>query len=183
MPEAATAGWSLFFYLRLNLTATANRVDMKIAMKIVGGADWEAKVRALAAALSPAQLARLWQMLLKGLEDASRAPDPIAAAEMTIVRLCAAAGLPPPEDAARLLAAPSGPPASSRPPTTESRQDAGAPGGPVINSFEDVVQLIADNRDIDLEIAVERYIRLTSFNEQTEAGLRRAMQSLRQQGI
>jgi DNA polymerase-3 subunit gamma/tau len=131
--------------------------------RIVGGADWEAKIRALAESLSPAQLARLWQMLLKGLEDVARAPDPIAAAEMALVRLCAAAGLPPPEDAARLLAGAIAQPASSRPPPGEGRQDAGGTSGPVINAFEDVVRLIADNRDIELEIAVERFVRLTSF--------------------
>src|SRR5262249_20162260 len=71
--------------------------------KLIGGADWEAKIRGLAAALSPGQLSLIWQMLLKALEDCARAPDQIAAAEMALVRLCAAAGLPPPEDAARLL--------------------------------------------------------------------------------
>jgi len=45
--------------------------------RLIGGQDWEARVRGLAASLSPAQLSRLWQMLLKALEEAGRAPDPI----------------------------------------------------------------------------------------------------------
>ena len=61
------------------------------------------RVRGLAEQLSPSQLSRLWQMLLKALEEAGKAPDPIAAVEMAMVRLCAAQSLPPPEDAARLL--------------------------------------------------------------------------------
>ena len=130
--------------------------------RIVGGADWAAKLRGIAAATSPAQLARLWQMLLKALEETIRAPEPIAAAEMALVRLCAAATLPPPEEIARMLrgAGPSGPPASSRQP--ESRQDAGGPGV-TINSFDDVIALIETQRDVDLQIAVERYVRLSSF--------------------
>jgi DNA polymerase-3 subunit gamma/tau len=131
---------------------------------IVGGADWEAKIRGLAAALSPAQLSRLWQMLLKALEDAARAPDPIAAAEMAVVRLCAASTLPPPEDAARLLREPGGGNASGPP---GADRGASAPAGdaanPVLNSFEDVVALIARERAISLEIDVERYVRLSSF--------------------
>jgi DNA polymerase-3 subunit gamma/tau len=71
--------------------------------RIFGGADWVARVRGLAEKLSPAQLSRIWQMLLKALEETGKAPDPIAAVEMAMVRLCAAQSLPPPEDAARLL--------------------------------------------------------------------------------
>jgi len=71
--------------------------------RLLGGADWVTRVRGLAERLSPAQLSRIWQMLLKALEEASKAPDPIAAVEMAMVRLCAAQSLPPPEDAARLL--------------------------------------------------------------------------------
>ena len=71
--------------------------------RIIGGADWVGRIRTLAVQLSPAQLSRLWQMLLKALEETGKAPDPIAAVEMAIVRLCAAQSLPPPEEAARLL--------------------------------------------------------------------------------
>ncbi len=129
--------------------------------RIVGGADWAAKLRRIAAATSPAQLSRMWQMLLKALEETIRAPEPIAAAEMALVRLCAAASLPPPEEIARMLRGSDG---------TASLQ-ARKPGGPeglrpetpTINSFEDVFALIETQRDIDLQIAVERYVRLSSF--------------------
>jgi DNA polymerase-3 subunit gamma/tau len=129
--------------------------------RIVGGADWTARVRGLAEKLSPAQLSRLWQMLLKALEEAGRAPDPIAAVEMAMVRLCAAQSLPPPEDAARLLRD-GGPPASSRQenPKDDGRQDA---GGPKLKAFSDVMALVSAARDIDLEITLERHMRVTRF--------------------
>jgi len=53
--------------------------------------------------LSIAQLTRLWKILLVGLDDVRRAPDPLTAAEMTLLRLGSAASLPSPEDAAKLL--------------------------------------------------------------------------------
>jgi DNA polymerase III subunit gamma/tau len=129
--------------------------------RIIGGADWEAKIRGLGAALSPAQLSRMWQMLLKALEDAARAPDPIAAAEMAIVRLCAAAGLPPPEEAARMLRGEASEQTASA--RGEGRQESGSSNGATINSFEEVVALIAEQRAVDLELQVERYVRLSSF--------------------
>jgi DNA polymerase-3 subunit gamma/tau len=120
------------------------------------------RVRTLAAALSPAQLSRLWQMLLRALEEAGKAPDPMAAVEMAMVRLCAAQSLPPPEDAARLLRrdGASGPQAASPQEKQESRQDS---GGPKLKSFEDVVALVAEERDVELEVALERHMRVTRF--------------------
>ncbi|NWG52346.1 MAG: DNA polymerase III subunit gamma/tau [Hydrogenophilaceae bacterium] len=128
--------------------------------RLIGGGDWTARIRALGARLSPAQLSRLWQMLLKALEETSRAPDPIASAEMAMVRLCAAAGLPPPEEAARLLreGAAGGPPACP-PQATEGKQE----GAPSLQSFEDVVALVAARRDVDLEVALERFVRIRTF--------------------
>ncbi|MEE8223113.1 MAG: DNA polymerase III subunit gamma/tau, partial [Alphaproteobacteria bacterium] len=52
--------------------------------------------RALAEGLSMASLARTWQMLLKGLGEVQNAPQPMAAAEMVLVRIAYAAGLPSP---------------------------------------------------------------------------------------
>ncbi|MEM9723972.1 MAG: DNA polymerase III subunit gamma/tau [Pseudomonadota bacterium] len=44
-------------------------------------------------------LARLWQMLLKALEETQRAPAPLAAAEMAVIRMCHVSELPSPEEA------------------------------------------------------------------------------------
>ncbi|MDX2233833.1 MAG: DNA polymerase III subunit gamma/tau [Hyphomonadaceae bacterium] len=125
--------------------------------RIVGGQDWAQRLRAIAGATSPATLSRLWQMLLKALEETARAPEPIAAAEMALVRLCAAASLPPPEEIARMLrGGPGMPSAPQRPPGSP---DPARPETPTINAFEDVLALIEAHRDIDLQIAVERYVR------------------------
>jgi DNA polymerase III subunit gamma/tau len=59
--------------------------------------------RALAEALSMPELARAWQMLLKGLEDVRLAPSPLLATEMVLVRLAYAAELPPPAELARRI--------------------------------------------------------------------------------
>jgi DNA polymerase-3 subunit gamma/tau len=56
---------------------------------------------ALAQQLGWGTIHRLWQMLLKGLEDVDAAPDPREAAEMALLRLIHAADLP---DPAALLA-------------------------------------------------------------------------------
>ncbi len=52
-------------------------------------ADW-------AAALTPGQLHRLWQLLLKGHDEVRGAPDPLVAAEMALLRCLHAANLPDP---------------------------------------------------------------------------------------
>lgn len=127
--------------------------------RIVGGADWEARIRDVAGQLSPAQAARIWQLALRALEETGRAPDPLAAAEMAVVRLCAAMGLPSPEDAARLLRAPA-PPEQSAQPREASRLDE---PGSSLKSFQDVLAVLAQRRDIALEIAVERCVRLAEF--------------------
>lgn len=48
-------------------------------------------------------LTRMWQMLLKALEEVSLAPNPMMAAEMAIIRLTYVAELPSPEELVRKL--------------------------------------------------------------------------------
>ncbi len=50
----------------------------------------------MAAALTWGTIHRLWQMLLKGLQDVDVAPDPREAAEMALLRLIHAADMPDP---------------------------------------------------------------------------------------
>jgi DNA polymerase-3 subunit gamma/tau len=61
---------------------------------------WGAKVTP---ELSVPVLARLWQMLLKGLAEVQAAPQPLAAAEMVLIRLMHAANMPDPADLVRRL--------------------------------------------------------------------------------
>jgi DNA polymerase-3 subunit gamma/tau len=57
----------------------------------------------LGSKLSMPMLARLWQMLLKGIEEAGKAPNPLAAAEMVLIRIAHTADLPPPDEIIRAL--------------------------------------------------------------------------------
>jgi len=57
----------------------------------------------MATALTMPVLTRAWQMLLKGLEEVRFAPSPLAAAEMVLVRMTYASGLPTPGDMIRQL--------------------------------------------------------------------------------
>jgi len=60
----------------------------------------------LAEKLALPVLARVWQMLLKGLEEVQAAPSPIQAMEMVLVRLAYVADLPAPAELVRSLDAP-----------------------------------------------------------------------------
>jgi DNA polymerase III subunit gamma/tau len=64
-----------------------------------------ARPRALALAqkLGFPVLARLWQMLLKGIEEVQTAPSPLQAAEMVLVRLAYVADLPAPGELVKQL--------------------------------------------------------------------------------
>ncbi|WP_417495516.1 DNA polymerase III subunit gamma/tau [Maricaulis sp.] len=142
-------------------------------------ADTVQRLAAIAESQSLAQLTRLWKILLTALDDVRTAPDPLAAAEMTLLRLVAASMLPPPEDAARLLAsqppaapdreAPGKPEPAAAPAGAEAALDAEAgttdtPGvqqGP--DTFEALIAMLQERRDIILQLDVERCVRPVSF--------------------
>ncbi len=67
---------------------------------------------ALAQQLSVPALARVWQMLLKGIAEVETAPDRRAAAEMVLIRLCHVADLPTPGELVRRLSADGAPSAT-----------------------------------------------------------------------
>lgn len=89
----------------------AEAVHIVARIKAVGedpageGLSVEEKRRgtALSAQLSMPYLSRAWQMLLKGIEETSRAPNPLAAAEMVLIRLAYTADLPTPDELIRTL--------------------------------------------------------------------------------
>ena len=89
----------------------------------------------MAAALSWGAIHRLWQMLLKGLQDVVIAPDPREAAEMALLRLIHAADMP---DPASLMAKLSGEGAAA----VTSSAPASKPSGPTARVPADFVGLI-----------------------------------------
>ncbi|UWQ28095.1 DNA polymerase III subunit gamma/tau [Leisingera sp. M523] len=65
--------------------------------------DERARGRAMADALAMRVLTRMWQMLLKALEEVAAAPNAMMAAEMAVIRLTHVADLPSPEELIRKL--------------------------------------------------------------------------------
>ncbi len=59
-------------------------------------ADWAGR-------MSPGQLHRLWQLLLKGYDEVKQAPDPLVSARMALLRAMHAADLPDPGKLAKKL--------------------------------------------------------------------------------
>jgi DNA polymerase-3 subunit gamma/tau len=142
------------------------------------------RLAAVGAAVSPGILSRMWQLTLKAYEEVRRAPDAAAAVDMALIRLAYAADLPGPEEALKKLQSgePVGGPASPGGPGGPSAsQGSGGGGGgasavarqvmpqartePAITlqSFEDVLKLIEQKRDITLKLDVERFVRPISF--------------------
>lgn len=147
----------------------------------------------LAARLPMRALSRLWQMLLKAIEEVALAPNAMMAAEMAVIRLTHVADLPDPETLIRQLqsaprppAAPPGgggggggayagggtvmhaPAAPSRGPVMSSGSAgaalalAGAAGLPV--TFQGLVDLIREKRDMKLLLEVETTLRLVRYS-------------------
>jgi len=138
-----------------------------------------------ASKLSIPVLTRTWQILLKGLQEVREAPRPLAAADMVLVRIAYAADLPTPGEALRQLGSP--PPETRTPPAPSPAPRGRGPGAaalavasaPITNaapqiaaapkvrieSFNALVALAAQNRDIQIKTALERDMRLVRFEE------------------
>ncbi len=138
--------------------------------------DQAQKLAALGAAISAGTLSRTWQMLLKALDEVRRAPNPADAVEMAIVRLAYAADLPGPEEALKAIQSGGVPGGGAGPRGGGSGGGGGggasamlaarpmaAPALPDPQSFEAVVALIGEKREITLQMDVERYVRVVSF--------------------
>jgi len=130
-------------------------------------------------------LTRLWQMLLKALEEVSLAPNAMMAAEMAIIRLTHVADLPDPERLLRdlqaaqasggFVAAPPAPAGSgpramqaAAPVAAHSRVAAAAAPAfaqaPVaLASLDALCGIIRDKRDMKLLYEVENTLRLVKF--------------------
>ncbi|MFK7751935.1 MAG: DNA polymerase III subunit gamma/tau [Sedimentitalea sp.] len=150
--------------------------------------DERARGIAMAEALAMRVLSRMWQMLLKALEEVAAAPNAMMAAEMAVIRLTHVADLPSPEELVRKLQdmpVPSGGPgpvqstgspaagggasayASARTGGNGTAQmaPAQAPDTALAQypSFEHVLELIRTRRDVKLLVEVETGLRLVSY--------------------
>ena len=155
--------------------------------------DERTRGMAMAAALPMRVMTRMWQMLLKALDEVAAAPNAMMAAEMAVIRLTHVADLPSPEELLRKLqGAPTPPPGSGGGSSVQStgapaagggasavasaRTSAGTGAGPQAAlatdaesalarypTFEHVVELIRANRDGLLQVEVENNLRLASY--------------------
>ncbi len=137
--------------------------------------DQAQKLTALGAVISAGTLSRTWQMLLKALDEVRRAPNPADAVEMAIVRLAYAADLPGPEEALKALR--DGEPVGGGPGAGQRISGGGgggasaqlavrpmaAPALPDPQSFEQVVALIGEKREVGLQMDVQRFVKPVSF--------------------
>lgn len=136
--------------------------------------DQAQKLAAMGAAISAGALSRTWQMLLKALDEVRRAPNPADAVEMAIVRLAYAADLPGPEEALKAIQSGGTLPGGGGAGGPRGGGGGGAsamlatrpmaqPALPDPQTFEAVVALIGDKREITLQMDVERYVKPVSF--------------------
>ncbi|AXI44984.1 DNA polymerase III subunit gamma/tau [Sulfitobacter sp. SK012] len=144
--------------------------------------------RMMADALPIRVLTRLWQMLLKALDEVASAPNAMMAAEMAIIRLTHVADLPSPEELVRRLegtqplpavtpSAPSGGQTTATPTAYRGSTDARSPSGGAqaavatdpnaalarFPTFEHVIDLIRANRDVKLLVEVETSLQLAAY--------------------
>jgi DNA polymerase-3 subunit gamma/tau len=149
----------------------------------------------MAAALPMRALSRMWQMLLKAIEEVALAPNAMMAAEMAVIRLTHVADLPDPETLVKKLQSQPAPPPSpgggvpggapaggnyggtvhrpmmaapqtpTRGPTMMGGQAAALAEAPalILTSFQHVVDLIREKRDMLLLKEVEDGVRLVRY--------------------
>ncbi|HRW13598.1 DNA polymerase III subunit gamma/tau [Amaricoccus sp.] len=146
------------------------------------GPDERARGLDFAERLGMRALTRMWQMLLKALDEVGQAPNAMMAAEMAVIRLTHVADLPSPEDLIRRLsdAAPAAPgPAGGGGGGTRAGGAARAQAAPRPQAmarpapetaalaryaaFEDVVALVRARRDMALLVEIETGVRLVKY--------------------
>jgi len=119
---------------------------------------------ALAEVLSIPYLGRLWQMLLKGVQEVDAAPDRRAAAEMILIRLCHVADLPPPGELLKRLTEGGGAvPAGGGGARAVANGGAVMEAAPRAISFNDVVALAGAKRDVMLYAHLRQSAHLVRF--------------------
>ena len=146
------------------------------------GPDERARGQAMAEGLPMRVLSRMWQMLLKALEEVAMAPNAMMAAEMAVIRLTHVADLPSPDDLVRKLKDATPPPAGPAPRSAPTPPTGGPTARSVVSTggaqtatalapdalqhyarFDDVVALIRHHRDVKLLVEVETGLQLVSY--------------------
>jgi len=87
----------------MNLTHQVTVTQVSGHCLDAASAEERAAIEEWARSLTPGQLHRLWQLLLKGHDEVRIAPDPLVAAQMALLRVMHASELPDPGKLAREL--------------------------------------------------------------------------------
>ncbi len=148
------------------------------------GPDERARGLDFAQRLKMPALTRMWQMLLKVLDEVATAPNAMMAAEMAVIRLTHVAEMPSPEELVRRLgdgAAPAPAGGPSRPagtgggggataraaaapaPMPERAPDPDTVALARYATFEDVVALVRSRRDMAMLVEIEEGVRLARY--------------------
>ncbi len=112
-----------------------------------------------AGALSPGQLHRLWQLLLKGHDEVRSAPDPLVAARMALLRVMHAADLPDPGQLAKQLAGL----AAQAPAPANSTEAAAPPPAPAALAWADVVAVVDQSGQLRVAQIMHDWIRVVAL--------------------
>ena len=139
--------------------------------QLPGPADWTKRTHELAAALTPAQAQRNWQILLSGYRDTQTAPEADTALRMVVLRLVTAARLPSPEEAARMLSGGGASGAPGKPSAAPSSPSGGSqsvvqlvqPSEAKMASFRDVLDHLDTRKEARLWGEARKYIRAENF--------------------
>lgn len=106
--------------------------------------------------LSTVYLARIWQIMLKGLQEAMHAPNALSAVEMLIVRLGYISDMPSPEELIKKIksgdvkSSPNKNSASTPTDSPASTAVDAVPENAEVSNFQELVQLFATKRELSL---------------------------------
>ncbi|ALG61590.1 MULTISPECIES: DNA polymerase III subunit gamma/tau [Citromicrobium] len=165
------------------------------AMPDLAGEEEREQLSQWAARLTPGQLHRLWQMLLRGYDEVNTAPDPLVSAQMALLRLIHAANAPDPgslvkrmEELAKGIPAAS---ADSPAPASDSGNSPEARTRPASLARPDFASLVAKVEDageyiaasimrlqlrvVSLEDGALTFARAPEFRDKIETELRAAL--------
>ncbi|MEP5762079.1 MAG: DNA polymerase III subunit gamma/tau [Litoreibacter sp.] len=151
------------------------------------GPDERTRGQQMAELLPMRAMTRMWQLLLKALEEVATAPNTMMAAEMAVIRLTHMADLPSPDELVRKLQSTPPPPvvgaaSSNGGPSGGGMTTARASQGVVqasgaatalavdpetslarYGTFTNVINLIRSSRDMKLLVEVETTLQLASY--------------------
>jgi DNA polymerase-3 subunit gamma/tau len=138
---------------------SATRAKASVSADPLLSAEERESAAEMARQLSWGTIHRLWQMLLKGLQDVEIAPDPREAAEMALLRLIHAADMP---DPAALVARLSG----EASPSVNSTAPAAKPAAPMAQlpgDFPALVRLLEQKGRHNLAVQLHDQVGLVSY--------------------